>query len=401
MPSWFRRPPKVTEATALTQAQSYQIYPPPQPRRGPPVVTAATMLSLPGFYAAMRVICGQMMTLPVLDAAGEEIDVNPGTGTHLLARPTEHDTAATFLDSVMMNLLIHGNAFIVPTQVSMVTGEITRVEVIHPDYITPAWPHPTGEFPDSQTFAVGAWLDGEYLAPADFIHLKDLSLGGHSWGISRLKVLAKLVGLQASEQAHVASTYDDGAQPTGYWASSKALAPKVAEEAATEIAKIIGGRGNGIGVIGNDLKWEQVSLSHADIQMLESRQFSASQAASVMGVPPHLIGAATYDSETYSNARMDMAAFEALTLRRYMVTISQEFGLHGIMFRFGSPELAQAPETERIAAMTQAVQAGLCSAEQAADRLGWPAPETPEPADEPGVTDDAIATMMEVASSDA
>ena len=113
----------------------------------------------------------------------------------------------------MWNLMVHGNAFCVPTEVSYATGEITRFEVVHPDNVVPWWPR----FGSSASFEVGIRLDGEELGPQDFVHFKDISVGGFGFGLGRLKLLAHTIGIQLSEQAHVKTTYDDGAMPTGYW----------------------------------------------------------------------------------------------------------------------------------------------------------------------------------------
>ena len=340
-------------------------------------------MSLPPFYAAMRTVAGVMAGLPIVDADKQPIDIMPMTGTHLLAHPTAHDTAFTFLDSICWNLLIHANCFVVPTKINQATGEISETEIVHPDYVVPLWNRSGYE----ASFEIGFWIDGEQYGPSDVIHIKELTEGGRAWGIPKLKLLAHAIGLQLSEQAHVKSTYDDGAQPTGYFTTDKPMDPKVAKEYAKALAMDLGGRGNNVDVLPDGLKWESVTLNHRDIQMIESRQWSTAQAAMVIGVPPHLIGAATFDSETYSNVQMDMASFEALTLDRYKSCIQQAFNLHGVDFRFGSSSLAEPPLDQKIAALAQAVQSGMCTPAHAAEMLGWPEPETadPPPADPPAV----------------
>ncbi len=344
-------------------------------------------MSLPPFYASMRLISGSMASLPVLDLSGDPIDVMPDTGSHLLANPTAHDTFYSFIDSIMLNLMIEGNAFIVPTAVAP-DGSISSLEVIHPEYVLPRW----NRAGTAASFEVGAWIDGAEYSPADFIHLKEVTAGGYSWGVSKLKLLARTIGVHLSEQTHVKTTYDDGALPTGYFSSNKPLNPEAAKEHESRLADSLGGRGNAVTVLPEGMRYESVSLNHADLQLLQSRQWSAAEAAMVMGVPPHLIGTATYDSETYSNARMDMAAFEALTLNRYKAIISQGFAQHGISFRFGSADLAQPSMLERVQTMAQAIQAGLCSPAQAAERLGWPEPDTEKP--------DPMAELVEKITSE-
>ena len=367
---FFRRPGKITKPTATTIAQPWQRVPPLQPRRGAPIVTEDTMMSLPAFYAAMRVTAGTIANLNVLDPDGSVIDVMPKTGSHMLAHPTAHDTKFTYLDSIMWNLLIHGNAFVVPTRLSMATGEIIQTEVLYPTNVVPRW---LG-YSDQQAFEIGFWIDGEMYGPNDVLHFKEVTVGGQAFGVSKLKVLAHTIGIQLSERAHVKSTYDDGAQPTGYFTNQRQMDPNVAQEYAKQLGDKLGGRGNDVSFFPDNLEWKSVALNHADIQLLQARQWSTAEAASIIGVPPHLIGAATYDSETYSNARMDMAAFEELTLSRYKAVISETFNLHGIDFRFGSAELAQPTMRERVETERIAIEAGLSTPQLSAERLGWVAP---------------------------
>lgn len=330
------------------------------------------MLSLPGWWSAMRVLATAVMDLPVADRDGDLIDLSPVTSSHIAARPTAHDTWPTFVDQIMWSLMIHGNAFAVPTAVDS-RGRISQLEMIHPLRITPAWSRTRG----AESFAVGAWLDGEYLSPADVIHWREHSMAGLSWGMSRLKLLARQLRIAASEQAMVLSTYDDGGRPQGYWAKDRPMDPSVAGRIADDLAATFGGRGDGVAVVGDGLRWHQVTLSHADLELLEARRHTGAEAAAVMGVPAHLAGASAPDSLTYSTVRMDMAAFDAVTVSRYRSIIGRELQLHGIDVHLGPSGLAGSTEAERIAAAAAAVSAGLESPAAASARLGLTAPDSP------------------------
>lgn len=371
MARFWRRPGRVQQPSTQTVAQPYKTYVLNQPQRGPALVTEDTMMALPAFYAAMRTNAGAIATSDVLDENGDKIDTSPMTGSHFLAKPTAHDEKTSYLDSIMMNVQIHGNGFVVPTRVSMATGGWAESEVIHPNYMVPMW----NRAGTQRSFEQGAWLDGEPLGPNDFIHIKDLSVGGYAYGIARLKVLAHTIGLHASEIASVKETFDNGMQPHGYWTTPEKMDPQVAAKWAEQLAVQLAGRGDNTTVVGSGLKWESVTMSHADVQMLESRQWSTTEAAMIFGVPPHLIGAVTFDSDTYSNVRMDMAAYEALTLSRFRATISEAFQKHGIYFEFAGSELAEPTQIEKVQAAVAAVKAGICSPAQAAERLGWQPPD--------------------------
>lgn len=377
MARWLRRTPRTAKPTSQTVAQPFRSFDLSQPRRGPALVTADTFLQIPAFYAAIKAKSTAVAALPLLDDDGEPLDVDPDTGTHLLARPTAHDTAFSFVDSIMNNLAIHGNAFVLPTRVSMTTGAITETEVVHPDYITPRWSYDGTQ----RTYEQGAWLDGIELGPQDYIHLKDLTHGGYAWGVSPLRVLAHTLGRHASELGYLRSMWDDGLQPAGYWHRTRRADPQLAQRESQAIADAMGGRGHSVSVVPEELEWVTTALKPSDVQMLASRQWSTAEACQIVGVPPHLVGAVTYDSETYANARMDMAMFESVTLVRYTRTISETLRQHGIRFGFGRSELGRPTELERAQAAAQLVQAGIQSPAQAAAQLGLPAPDTADDTD--------------------
>ena len=371
------RAPKTTGPSALTVPEPYLPFPVPQPARGPGIVDRWTIMSLPPFYAAMKLLATSVATLPVQTMDGR-IDEPDPLGSDWKGRPTAQLSWFSFIDSIMWNLMIDGNAFLVPTEVGP-DGSIQRFEIIDPSNVVPAW----NRSGTGRTFDAGCYIDGELYGPADFVHIKEATMGGWSWGISKLKVLAHAIGVQLSEQAHVKSTYDDGAMPSGYWSTDKGSRGGDMDDYIEQLQKFKTGRLDAQLIVGQGLEWNQVTMNHHDIQLLEARRWSSAQAASIIGVPPHLIGAATYDGETYSNVQQDMALFDAVTLARYKSAIAQEFAAHGLHFKFGQSELSMPPLGERVAAMATAVSAGLASAEQAAEMLGWPAPDVedePEPA---------------------
>ena len=373
---FFPLPSKVQSPTSQTVAQPFRAYYTSQPRRGTALVSAETMMSLPPFYAAMRVTAGAVADLPVLDLDGNTIDLLPETSKdEVFAAPTMHDTWFSFVDSIMWSLMIHGNAFVVPVEVSYVTSKVTSWEVIAPEYVVPLWSRAGSE----ATFEQGAWLGGERMGPSDFVHLKEATTGGYAWGISKLKLLSNAVGIQLSEQAHVKGTYDDGAQPTGYFSTKEKMDSTVAKAHSEVLAAALGGRGSDVVLVPDGIEWQAIQLNHADIQLLEARRWSTTEAAMIMGVPAHLIGGATYDSDTYSSVRMDMAAYEALTLSRYKRILEQGFSKHGMSFTFGRSELAQPTRLEQVQATQLLVQCGIQSPAQAAETLGLEAPPEPTP----------------------
>ena len=327
------------------------------------------MMSMPALHRAMTVVAGTVAGLPATDAAGVPLGESDTPAGRLWRSPAPERTAWQWLDEMMWSMMIHGAAVVVPLSVDS-RGDVDLVQTVHPELVSPLWPR------QSAGWAGAIRIDSQVLEWGDYLLVCESTLPGWLWPPSRLRLMAAAIGIMLSEQQHVASIYSDGAQPTGMWVSGSPLDPDVADELAGKLAAAVGGRGDGITVLPADLSWQSPQLSHADLQLLEARQWSTAQAATMLGVPAHLIGAATYDAETYASARMDLQVFELLTIARYARAIEGQLARWGLDVRLGSPGLTEPTMTERIQSMTQAVAAGICSPAQAAARLGWDPPDT-------------------------
>ena len=371
------RRPKTVQPSSLTTSQEWTPGPTRQPRRGPAHVDANAVLAIPAFYAAISTVAGIVAALPVVDRDGQVVDTTPD-GHGFFNMPTHHDTWFSFVDSIMWNLCIHGNAFGAFTDVDMM-GLPLRTEVIHPSYVTPHYSRYT-------TFEQQYWLNGEMLSAQDLMHYKAATQGGYAWGISPLKHLATAIAIQVSEISHVGRVYEDGAKMTGFLSSPMELDPDVASEAANTVAEAIGGRGAGIVALTHGMTWNQVALNHHDLELLAARQWSSTEAAMIVGVPPHLIGAATYDGETYSSVQQDLQLFARLRLMRWRHAISGTLALHGLPVMLADTTLTKPTRPELMAMVKLGIEAGVMDAAEGRVELGLP-PRAEMPAPPPADPD--------------
>ncbi len=320
------------------------------------------MVALPPFHACIRLICNAIAALPIHYKTGDLIDTrDPNSG--FFHKPTAHDDWYSYIHGIIMNLLVHSNSFVPITKLRP-DGEIAQVEVIHPEHIVPKWNA-------QNTFATEYYLNGLGYQEKDIMHLSEMPEGGYAWSASRLKLLANTLSTQVSEQEYVRQTYEEGARIGGYLSGPADVHPDVLARAADAISEGVGGRNSGVMALPGNYSWNQVALNHDDLELLAARRWSAAEAAMVMGVPQHLIGAVVDgSSNTYSNVRQDMQLFEALTLSRYTTIIMNGHAKLGIHFDFGSLDLAKPPIGERMAAYQTAIDAGIMSVEEAREREG-------------------------------
>ena len=363
--------PILTRPSSLTVSLPYRPEPIRQPRRGPAIVSASEFTALPAFYACAKIITNAIASLPIHYLSGDKIDTRDKMSGFFYA-PTEHDTWYSYIDGMVLNLLIHGNAFIPITALNP-DGTVKHVEVVKPTHIVPKWN-------ETETFATEYYLNGIGYQAKDLMHIREQSEGGYAWGISRIKALSSVFATHLSEQSYVRNTYEDGARIGGYLSGPADLHADVLGRTAESIAANVGGRGSGLMAIPGNYEWHQVAMNHEDLELLSARRWSAAEAAMVMGVPQHLIGAVVEgSSNTYSNVRQDMQLFESLTLSRYQHIILDAHARFDIRFEFGSLDLAKPPIGERYSAYQTGIDAGIISADEAREREGLlgDAPERP------------------------
>lgn len=369
-----RRRPSVQGPSTHTSPHSYHPIPVRQPDRGPALVTADQMTVCPALHRAMQALSGFVAGLPVIDLdTNKPVDTDPDSDSFYV-RPTGSGlTWFEFIDAIMTDRIMHGNCIAVWTGVDR-DGQPNRCELVHPNYVTPLEERWT-------QFQPCYSINGEMLSFPDVMHFRGWMRAGYSWGVSPLRVLASMISVQLSEQAYARATYEDGARVPGYLSTPKQADPTELAEVAEAFAAAVGGRGSGVVALGDGLEWKSMDLQHADVAMLKAREFSQQEACMVIGVPPHLIGAAgpANSSMKYSNLTMDLRAFRSLSLNRHVKHLEQTFQAHGFRIRFALDEAVQPPAIERWETYKVMLQTGAVSVEQVCEMEGLPPPPEPEP----------------------
>jgi HK97 family phage portal protein len=79
-------------------------------------------------------------------------------------------------------------------------------------------------------------------------------------------------------------------------------------------------------VYGNDWDYNAIAVPPEQAAFIETMKMTATQIASIYGIPAHMIGGGTTGSTlTYSNVEQDMIQFVNLTLRPWLVKLERAF----------------------------------------------------------------------------
>ena len=233
----------------------------------------------------------------------------------VIADPDPESNIFELIHTIMASLTLHGNAYVKIDRNRR--GEMIGLVPLHPYQMQVL---PTGDQIGRRYFHLGNEMDSE-----DMIHIRWYTPPQSLVGISPLNQTRNLVGLSLAMDRHLAQWYGEGATPSGVIYTNEKL--------NLEQARVIQGtweathrRHRRPAVLSNGMKFEPITTSAADMEMIQTREQLIRDIARVFRIPSHLIGASG-DNQTYQN--VEQASLNYLThtihpyLRRIEIALSK------------------------------------------------------------------------------
>ena len=221
-------------------------------------------------------------------------------------------TAAGWRAQVMRSLLLRGNAFGLIKSVGP-NGEPTKIQIIHPDYVSVVRLGPMGPF----EFRVIGEMHKLWQEGGDLWHLPAYSSPGTPVGLSPIDYMRQQIGLGLAAESFGAKWFGDGAIPSAVLTTDQALTGEQAADMKSRWNEAMHGN-RSVAVLGAGLDYTQISVSPNESQFIETAKLNATQIARIYGVPPEMIGADGGSSMTYSNTESLMLRMMAITGRHWL-----------------------------------------------------------------------------------
>jgi HK97 family phage portal protein len=325
-------------------------------------------LGLSGFYRAISLIAGTVASLPMRTLrdtddgrvrVGSVFD-NPGG--------PEGPTPYEWTETVLTHLLMHGNAFL--AHVFNGAGALAALVPIHP----------LGVAIELDATAPGGKLfkaslnDGSQrtFTMLDMTHIPSLTLNSDNTGrgLSLISIARNSLGTGIAGDRAAARMFGKGPLILGMVSAEEDITEDEAKAIKEGLdAKMAGVDNAGdIAVVNRKLKFSEMSMTNADAQWLESRQFQIEEVARWTGVPPHLLMQTEKQTSWGTGVAEQNRGLARFTLAPWTTRVEQrlsrllpspryvEFDYAGL--------LQPAPEQE-IALLIQQVGAGLITVNEA------------------------------------
>lgn len=161
------------------------------------------------------------------------------------------------------------------------------------------------------------------LLEGEVLHIRDRTDDGLV-GRSRLSRAAATMVTALSTQDLAGSVYENGGKPTGVLTTEHVLKPDQRAAVKQSFAELGQGNKGELFVLEAGFKYQQVSLSPEDTELLASRRFSTEELARIFNVPPPLVG--IWDHSSFTNSETAGRWFAQFTLLPIKTKLEAEIG---------------------------------------------------------------------------
>ena len=258
-------------------------------------VGETSALGLSGFYRALSLISGTLASLPFRSYTGDDKDRKIVPSVFDNPDGDEGQTPYEWKESAFLHLLLHGNAFALKLRTE--AGSLARLPLVHP--LSVCIEDPTAEEYRSGKLPVGRkWFkvtlnDGTQprLDANDIWHVPGLSVDGIR-GVSLLTYARLSLGTAIAGDRAAARLFGQGALISGMVTpTDDDLETDDVKEIRRTLDNSVQGHENAgkIAILSRKLNFTPWTMTAADAQFLQSRQFSIEEIARWTGVPPHLL----------------------------------------------------------------------------------------------------------------
>ena len=277
-------------------------------------ITPVAALAVADVWSAVRCLSDAASSLPlhVYRRAGDGRErVTSGFLVDLLAAPSPGVTEADFVSTLMSHVLIWGNAYIGKYRQG---GTITELGLLDPERCRPELQ--SGQLRYRYSPGNGPQ---RLLTTADVIHVRGLSVDSLN-GLSAVSQASRVIGLSDQLVRHALQFFSAGARPSGV------LKVSPTADAETFQAWLEQWRADNTGqagahrvaVLSGDADFVPFSEPLDNLQFSQQRELAAREIARCFRIPPHMLGASTGDSLTYSTVEQQSLDFVRYSLQPWL-----------------------------------------------------------------------------------
>jgi HK97 family phage portal protein len=270
------------------------------------------------------------------------------------------------LTQIVTSLILRGNAYLY--QVEWDTNGPTCWRILHPDQIAVSW-----DDNGYRKYRVGG-VDAD---AQNIDHISNFMLPNSLKGAGIIEYCRNSLGLGVALDDVAGEFFRNGIMSTGVIGVDAPLSPDEARAVADQFGQRHAGvrRAHLPIVMGGGAKYTPISLTPEDAQFIQSRQFQSGEIATLLGIPPHLLGIVDRTTSWGTGIEVQGRAFVDYTLRAYYKRIESFFTRYlrpGTYAEFVTDALTRADTATRYAGYHNALMDGWLNTDEVRLREGLP-----------------------------
>lgn len=333
-------------------------------------VSASSAMRFATVWACVRLLAESIAQLPfhvyVKEKDGSSSRVRDiGLADLISYRPNHWQTPFDYIDYMVTGLCMRGNHYAYKTTDSK--GEVLELLPFEPSRVTLSRD-------GFHNVTYRATMDGTYTiySPDEMLHVRGCSFDGFV-GVSPISQHRETVGLAMAAQEYGSKLFKNGARPSGVLSVLGELSDDAYNRLRKYWQSMYGGDNTGkTAILEQGTKYETISMSNADAQYLDLRQFQRSEICAIFRIPPHMIGDLTKSS--FSNITQQSLEFVKYSILPWCVRIEQVFNRdmltrkqrqRGMYVKFLVDGLERADIETRYKVYQMGINAGILSPNEA------------------------------------
>lgn len=334
-------------------------------------VTEDTAMQISAVWACVRLLSETVASLPIhvyRKTPNGRVRDDEHWFNVLMKKPNRYQTRIEFFETLMLNLALHGNAYCKKT---VLAGRVRSLMPIMSAQVE------TRLLPDGDVVHVYTNDDNTLVMAGESIwHVK--LYGNGIIGKSPLAFGRNLLGIaQASEQA-MTKIYQNGGKRSGVLSLDRLLNADQRKAIRENFAGLTTGDDSRLLVLEMGMKFDPISMSPQDIELLASRRFQIEEICRWFGVPSVLVNDTQGSTTWGSGIEQLVAGFYKLNLRPYLERLEASIQTHlwteeddGYEIEFDFEGLLRSDLKSRLEGYRTAIAGSILTPNEVRQLEGW------------------------------
>lgn len=278
-------------------------------------VTEDSAMQISAVWACVKLLSETVASLPVTvykkTPNGREVATDFWLAQLMARKPNRYQTRVEFFETVMLNLALHGNAY---CKIMRVGGKIRSLMPIMSSQVEPLL------LPDGSV-VYQYQSDGgmEVYSSESIWHIK--LYGNGIIGKSPIAFGRNMIGVAQAAEKTVTKIYTNGGKRSGVLSIDRLLTPEQRQAVRDNFSTLTTGTSERLLVLENGMKFDPISMSPQDIELLSSRKYQLEEICRWFGVPSVLVNDTSGSTTWGSGIEQLVSGFYKLNLRPYLERI--------------------------------------------------------------------------------